>query len=148
MKVLSYAIIIIMVMILFAARPLSEQPNQMGLQGTWEQIDQYLYDGEKVVDTIEAAEGYRQIKMFYHGKVMWTRFVPKDSVEWFAYGNYETTDTSLVETLEYGSASMMRIIDTTRVFSFKLILNEDTYSQIQLDGDGNPLLQENYKRID
>lgn len=148
MKILSSALAIIVVLVLFGARPEINTSAQLSLEGTWEQINQFTYDGEKVVDTIDATEGYRQIKMFYNGKVMWTRFVPKDSVEWFGYGTYQTTDSSLVETLEYGSASMMRIIDTTRVFSFRLILNEDTYSQIQMDADGNPLLQENYKRLD
>ncbi|THD67509.1 hypothetical protein E7Z59_07555 [Robertkochia marina] len=147
MKLLSYAIVLVVVMVLFAAKPGNNEDIQLSLEGTWEQVDQYTYDGEKVVDTIEASEGYRQIKMFYDGKVMWSRFVPKDSVEWFAYGSYVITDSSLTETLEYGSASMMRVIDTFRVFSFKLILDEDTYSQIQLDADGNPLLQENYKRL-
>lgn len=147
MKLLSYAIVLVVVMVLFAAKPGNNENIQLSLEGTWEQVDQYTYDGENIVDTIEASEGYRQIKMFYDGKVMWSRFVPKDSVEWFAYGSYVTTDSSLTETLEYGSASMMRVIDTFRVFSFKLILDEDTYSQIQLDADGNPLLQENYRRL-
>lgn len=147
MKLLSYAVVLVIVMVLFAAKPHKNSAIQLSLEGTWEQIDQYTYDGENVVDTIEASEGYRQIKMFYDGKVMWSRFVPKDSVEWFAYGSYVTTDSSLTETLEYGSASMMRVIDTFRVFRFKLILDEDTYSQIQLDADGNPLLQENYRRL-
>lgn len=148
MKVFSYAIIIIIAMVLFAARPVTENPSQLSLEGTWEQVSQYTYDGEKVVDTIAPTEGYRQIKMFYNGKVMWTRFVPQDSVEWFGYGHFTTSDSTLTETLEYGSASMMGIIDTARVFQFKLILKENWYSQVQLDADGNPLYSENYKRLD
>ncbi|WP_224491046.1 hypothetical protein [Robertkochia flava] len=149
MKIFSYAIITVVVLVLFAAKPFqNDASSQLSLEGTWEQIDQYTYDGEKVVDTIKATEGYRQIKMFYNGKVMWTRFVPQDSVEWFGYGSYIATDDSLKETLEYGSASMMQIIDTVRVFQFKLILKDNWYSQIQLDADGNPLYSENYKRLD
>ncbi|WP_340201713.1 hypothetical protein [Ascidiimonas sp. W6] len=118
------------------------------IEGTWELVNQYTYNGVSVIDTIDNTDGYRQIKMFYKGKVMWTRYVPKDSVEWFAYGSYTTTDTTLVETLEYGSESMMKIVDTMRVFSFKLKVNKDSYSQITTDNDGNPLISENYKRID
>jgi hypothetical protein len=148
MKVFSSALILVIVMVLFAAKPARDTPTQRSLEGTWEQVSQYTYDGEKVVDTIIPTEGYRQIKMFYNGKVMWTRFVPKDSVEWFGYGNYEATDSTLVETLEYGSASMMQIIDTARVFRFRLILQENMYSQIQTDSQGNPIYSENYKRLD
>lgn len=117
------------------------------IQGTWELIHQFTYDGTNVTDTIYPTDGYRQIKMFYDGKVMWTRFVPKDSVEWFGYGNYTATDTSLTETLEYGSASMMRIVDTMRVFSFKLDIQDQYYSQITLDNEGRPIFSENYKRL-
>jgi len=118
-----------------------------GIEGTWELIDQYSYDGMEVIDTIENSDGYRQIKMFYKGKVMWTRYVPKDSIEWFGYGSYATTDSTLTETLEYGSASMMRIVDTMRVFRFELLLKKDYYQQITTDGEGNRLFSENYRRI-
>lgn len=118
------------------------------IEGTWELENQYSYDGVNVIDTIENTEGYRQIKMFYKGKVMWTRYVPKDSVEWFAYGSYATTDSTLTETLEYGSESMMKIVDTMRVFKFELQVKGDRYSQITLDGEGKRLISENYKRID
>ncbi|MBL7473183.1 hypothetical protein [Robertkochia sediminum] len=148
MKIVSYALITVLVLALFSGTTPEERSNLMSLEGTWEQVNQYTYDGEKIVDTVEPTEGYRQIKMFYNGKVMWSRFVPQDSVEWFAYGSYEATDSTLTETLEYGSASMMKVIDTARVFSFKLILKENWYSQIQTDSNGNPLFSENYRRVD
>lgn len=117
------------------------------LDGTWELIDQYTYDGMEVTDTILNTDGYRQIKMYYNGKVMWTRFVPKDSVEWFGYGSFYTKDSTLTETLEYGSASMMRIIDTMRVFTFELHLEKDFYKQITVDEEGSRIFSENYKRV-
>lgn len=148
MKIVSYALVTVLILALFSGTTPEERSNFMSLEGTWEQVNQYTYDGEKIVDTVEPTAGYRQIKMFYNGKVMWSRFVPQDSVEWFAYGSYEATDSTLTETLEYGSASMMRVIDTARVFSFKLILKENWYSQIQTDSNGNPLFSENYRRVD
>lgn len=149
MKIFSYAILTVVILVLFSAKPdKRNSSSQLSIEGTWEQVDQYTYDGEKVVDTIMATQGYRQIKMFYNGKVMWTRFVPQDSVEWFGYGSYNANDSTLTETLEYGSASMMQILDTARVFQFKLVLKDNWYSQIQLDADGNPLYSENYKRLD
>lgn len=148
MKIVSYALMAVMVLTLFSASVRQDRPVALSLEGTWEQVNQYTYDGENVVDTVEPTDGYRQIKMFYNGKVMWSRFVPRDSVEWFAYGSYEATDSTLTETLEYGSASMMRVIDTARVFQFRLILKENWYSQIQTDANGNPLFSENYRRVD
>lgn len=146
MKTFFYLMVTFGVFILTAHKT-PETPSADRIQGTWELIHQFTYDGTAVTDTIFPTDGYRQIKMFYDGKVMWTRFVPKDSVEWFGYGNYIATDSSLVETLEYGSASMMRIVDTMRVFSFKLILQDQYYSQITLDNEGKPIFSENYKRL-
>lgn len=146
MKTFSLVLAVLLIVTLLPSHR-AETPVQQTLEGTWQQVDQYVYDGEKVVDTIDRTKGYRQIKMFYDGKVMWSRFVPQDSVEWFGYGLYTTTDSTLTETLEYGSASMMKIIDSLRVFKMKLILKENWYSQIHLDGNGNPLFSENYKRI-
>ena len=119
----------------------------LSLDGTWELVDFYTYDNNVVIDTVERAQGYRQIKMYNNGKVMWTRFVPQDSVEWFGYGYYENTRDELVETLEYGSSSMMKIIDTARVFKFKLILKKSSFSQISTDENGNYTFSENYKRL-
>ncbi len=118
------------------------------LDGTWELISQYNYDGTHAIDTVLNTDGYRQIKMYNNGKVMWTRFVPEDSVEWFGYGSFYVNDSSLTETLEYGSASMMRIIDTMRVFTFELHLEKNHFKQITIDEEGNKIISENYKRID
>tara|TARA_B100000949_G_C13840415_1_gene268397 strand:- start:4 stop:447 length:444 start_codon:yes stop_codon:yes gene_type:complete len=118
------------------------------LKGTWELDSFYYYDNNEISDTIPTTEGYRQIKIFTDDRVMWTRFVPMDSVEWFGYGHYMAIDSQLIETLEYGSASMMKIIDTMRVFTFELTLDDDRYSQITLDEEGNRFSAENYKRIE
>ncbi|MEH6405805.1 MAG: hypothetical protein V7767_00850 [Leeuwenhoekiella sp.] len=122
--------------------------NANTIQGTWELDSFYYYDNNEISDTIPTTEGYRQIKIFTDDRVMWTRFVPRDSIEWFGYGHYVAIDSQLIETLEYGSASMMKIIDTMRVFTFELELQEDNYSQITLDENGNKFSAENYKRIE
>lgn len=127
----------------------SSKPASMhSMQGTWELQNFYTYDGQNVIDTIPTTEGYRQIKMYYNNKVMWTRYVPKDSVEWFGYGSYRITEDRLIETLEYGSASLTRSLTPPMVFEFELLLTDDTYSQITIDEEGNRTFSENYKRID
>ncbi|WP_394750511.1 hypothetical protein [Spongiimicrobium salis] len=126
----------------------SSKPQEApSLEGTWELVSHYNYDGVSISDTIPNADGYRQIKMYANGKVMWTRYVPKDSVEWFGYGSYENTENALVETLEYGSASMMKIIDEMRVFRFELSLEQNNFSQTTIDEEGNKVFSENYVRI-
>lgn len=147
MKFIKYPLLVLFVVSLLSISSVPVNTKSYSIEGIWELVNQYSFDGDDVIDTIANTEGYRQIKMFYKGKVMWTRYVPKDSVEWFAYGSYETTDTTLTEMLEYGSASMMKIVDTMRVFKFELQLGKNTYSQITLDGEGNRLISENYKRI-
>lgn len=121
-------------------------PNS--IEGTWEMISNYNYDGSEVTDTIPLEKGYRQIKMYYNGKVMWTRYVPTDSVEWFGYGSYIATDTTLTEMLEYMSSSMRKIANANMEWNMKLDMEKDRYSQIFTDGEGNPISSENYKRID
>lgn len=118
------------------------------LEGTWELINRYSYDDNQISDTLQNVNGYRQIKIFSKGKVMWTRYSPDDPAEWFGYGSYSNTEDRLKEQLEFGSATMMGIRDTVQVFEFDLILDEDTYSQITTDSEGNRSFSENYRRID
>lgn len=149
MKLYSYILICLLTgSILGISSGKTTTTKHHNIEGSWELESQYSYDGTDVIDTIENTDGYRQIKMFYKGKVMWTRYVPKDSIEWFGYGSYATTNSTLTETLEYGSESMMKIVDTMRVFTFELKMDEDRYSQITLDSEGHRLFSENYKRVE
>ena len=101
-----------------------------------------------MLDTLYNLNGYRQVKIYSKGKVMWTRFNPNDQNEWYGYGSYEIKDGYLQEQLEYASNEMMKIVDTVQVFRFQLEFGKDTYSQITLDADGNKYNSENYKRIE
>lgn len=118
------------------------------IEGTWELESFYSYDGEDISDTIAKADGYRQVKMYSKGKIMWTRYVPEDPKGRFGYGSYRISENELVETIEYGDNDMMKALDTMRNFTFELILKADTFSQITLDEEGNRTSSENYTRID
>ena len=121
---------------------------KLSLEGNWEMIGFYNYRDNEIVDSFKTNEGYRQVKMFNKNKVMWSKLVPSDSIEWFGYGSYVVTDSTLTEQMEYGSNVMNTIIAEQKEFSYKLILKEDTFSQIQIDEDGYMFYAENYKRID
>ncbi|MDC6365139.1 MULTISPECIES: hypothetical protein [Flavobacteriaceae] len=146
----TFGLVLLLLILISATEFESPKPiNMHSIEGTWELQGFYNYDdGINISDTVPKADGYRQVKMFYNGKVMWSRYAPQDSLEWFGYGKYRITTDSLVETLEYGSASMMSALDTLRVFTFELQLNGNTYSQISFDEEGNRTFSENYKRID
>ncbi|MEL4308882.1 hypothetical protein [Joostella sp. CR20] len=146
MKTLLYPSVFMLALLLLSSAP-KEKVQKNSLHGVWELTHRFSYSNNAIIDTIHNTDGYRQIKMYQENKVMWTRFVPKDSVEWFGYGSYQNTDDKLIERLEYGSESMMKIIDTMRVFTFKLEVDGDTFSQITVDDEGNSLFSENYKRI-
>tara|TARA_R110002050_G_scaffold100580_1_gene208125 strand:- start:73241 stop:73687 length:447 start_codon:yes stop_codon:yes gene_type:complete len=126
----------------------SESLENSSLEGTWELVNRYNYDGINVTDTIQNINGYRQVKIYSKGKVMWTRYSPDDPAEWFGYGSYKNTATELEEQLEFGSETMMKIQDTLQVFKFQLQLDTDNYKQITVDDNGNKLSSENYTRID
>lgn len=129
---------------LMSLRPQSEN----SLEGTWELVNRYNWEDGNVSDTLPNTNGYRQIKIYSKGKVMWTRHSPDDPNEWFGYGSYTVNDGHLEEQLEYGSETMMKIQDTVKVFKFELLLDEDSYSQFTVDEEGNRSFSENYRRID
>lgn len=118
------------------------------MEGTWELQSFYSYEGQKVSDTVPVAEGYRQVKMYYNGRVMWARIDPRAPIGRFGYGTYRITDKELIETIEFGDAEFMKALDTMRIFTFDLDLKDDTYSQITVDENGMPTFSENYKRVD
>ena len=126
---------------------IADKPN---IKGVWELVSFYNYDEDgNVTDTLKASETNKQVKIYTESRIMWSRFNISDTIDWFGYGSYVTTDSSLTETLEYGSKSMNRVIqEEQNVFDFKLEISEDSYSQITLDDDGLPFFAENYKRIE
>ena len=118
------------------------------LKGVWELVSFYNYTDNEVSDTVPANESNRQVKIYTNTKVMWSRVVPRDSTEYFAYGSYIITDSTLTETLEYGSTAMLNVIDTSRVFSFELQKTPTTYSQIIVGPEGDRVFSENYELIE
>lgn len=117
------------------------------LDGVWELVSYYNYVDNEISDTIMSTPENRQVKMYSNTKVMWSRLVPRDSSEYFGFGSYIINDSTLTETLDYGSGAMLKVIDTMRVFSFELIKTEDTFTQIQLGPEGDRIFSENYERI-
>ncbi|WP_299226291.1 hypothetical protein [uncultured Psychroserpens sp.] len=136
----------------FQAESSTEDTNAIELQtsliGAWELVGFYNYNENKVVDTFDTADGYRQVKLYTSSKVMWSKDVPKDSTEWFGYGSYKLKDNTLTEILDYGSEMMSKIIQEKKAFVYEIDLEENTFSQIEIDEDGNRIYSENYKRIE
>ena len=117
------------------------------LEGVWELQHQYLYENDAIMDTLQNENGYRQVKMYGQGRVMWTRHNPEDANEWFGFGTYTVKDGMLEERLEYASGPMMKIMDTVNVFRFELVMDGDRYQQIELDENGYHSRSENYIRL-
>jgi len=125
-----------------------ELEEKLSLAGTWELVSYYNYQDNEISDSFGLSAGSRQVKMYTDSHVMWARKVPSDSTEFFGFGKYTITDTSLVETLDYGSAFMNQAIEENIEFPFELELEKDRFIQIDLDEDGNRIFSENYIRID
>ena len=143
-----YGFLLLSALVLSTAgvRPTDQAPMH-SIEGTWELQTFYNYDGENIQDTVNLLPGYRQVKMYYNGRVMWSRTDPNDTIGRFGYGSYRITQDELIEVIEYGDHYMMEALDTIRQFSFELRLDGDTYSQITLDEDGQRTFSENYKRV-
>lgn len=138
----------ISVFLLFISASVTEKLPKADLEGVWELEHQYIYENDQITDTLYNLNGYRQVKIYSKGKVMWTRFNPEDSNEWFGYGQYQIKDGILEEQLEYASDAMMKIVDTVQVFRFELEVSKDHYSQVSLDAAGNRYVSENYRRLE
>ncbi|RMB64190.1 hypothetical protein EAX61_00655 [Dokdonia sinensis] len=133
---------------LFLGDGLKTDTLELTLEGVWELENQQLYEDGMLSETISNENGYRQVKMYSKGKVMWTRNDPTDSNEWFGYGTYTVADGVLEERLEYASGPMMKIVDTTQVFRFELLLGAKSYQQIRIDKDGERSQGESYIRLE
>ena len=139
----------LMLILISASLTSSDKPTTMHtMEGTWELQNFYLFDGKDITDTVPLQDGYRQIKMYYDDKIMWSRTNPQDTIGRFGYGTYVITENELIETIEYGDYQMMQALDTVRNFKFELWLTDQTYSQITVDEEGYRTFSENYKRID
>lgn len=147
-KLAILALSILLAVVFIAASTNQDTQNEYTLEGVWEMKHQYIYENNEILDTLFNLNGARQVKVYSKGKVMWSRFDPTDTNEWFGYGTYEVKDGILEERLEYASQAMMKIVDTVQVFRFQLKLGENTYSQISFDNDGNKYNSENYTRIE
>ena len=125
--------------------------QDLSLKGAWELISRYNYIDNKIVDTFFVAKTYRQVKMYTDTKVMWSRKMRSDSTEWFGYGTYKlnATHDTLREVLDYASHVMSKLINETGVFVMEIKdLKENSYTQIEIDGEGNRVISENYIRIE
>lgn len=141
--------IFLMLILVSATKYTTDKESSMHtIEGTWELQNFYQYDGQKIIDTTPTSEGFRQVKMYYNGKIMWSRTSSEEIAGRFGYGTYKITPDRLIETIEYGDGQMMKALDTIRQFTFELVLEDETYSQIQMDEFGNRISSENYKRID
>ena len=143
--------LLFLMLILISATELASDETEAfhSIEGTWELVSFHHYDdGVNISSTEQKSDGYRQVKMYYNGKVMWSRYVPNEPNGRFGYGNYFITEDELHETIVFGDDEMMKALDTLTEFIFELDLRNDTYSQISLDEEGNRTFSENYKRID
>jgi hypothetical protein len=141
-------LVFLMFIFIAATAVTSEKPDTMhSIEGTWELQSFYFYENDEITDTVPTAEGYRQVKMYYNGKIMWSR-TTVDSLGRFGFGKYRISDKQLIEKIEYGDIEMMRALDTLTEFTFELQLTDENYSQISWDEEGNRTFSENYKRID
>lgn len=118
------------------------------LEGAWQMVGYYNYHDNKIADSFMSSESYKQIKIYTPTKVMWSRLNRQDSTDWFGYGDYKITDSTLQEIIVYGSNSMNKAIEKNNEFNFELILKEDKFSQIELDEFGDRILAENYIRLE
>ncbi len=148
MKTVLLVCLYVMGATLITSDGVDDYQDNLTLEGVWELENQQMYEDGTLSETMPNENGYRQVKMYSKGKVMWTRNDPSDSNEWFGYGTYTVKDGILEERLEYASGPMMKIVDTTQVFRFELLLGAKSYQQIQMDEDGNRTEGESYIRIE
>ena len=147
-KISLVASCLLIALVFISATKKESSPTAQSLEGVWELKHQFIFENNEILDTMYNLNGYRQVKMYSKGKVMWSRYNPTDTNEWFGYGSNTVVDGMLEERLEYASNSMMQIIDTVQVFRFELEMEKNSYSQISFDEKGRKYNSENYDRIE
>jgi hypothetical protein len=147
MKKLLGLLFLMLILVSATEFSINKTDTMHSIEGTWELQSFYNYDGVAITDTVIPQTNYRQVKIYNGGKIMWSRYSLQDTIGRFGYGSYKLNGNQLKETIEYGDYQMMRALDTMRVFSFELMLSDDTYSQISWDEEGNRTFSENYVRI-
>lgn len=140
--------VVLVAFISTAAISIAPPAPMHSLQGTWELRSFCNYDGNEVADTVNLVEGYRQVKMYYNGRVMWSRTDPNDTIGRFGFGTYYITQEELVEIIEFGDYYFMQNLGSNREFRFELVVDGDRYSQITIDEEGKRTFSENYIRVD
>lgn len=144
----SLGILLLVVAFITSAAMTTSAPKPMhSLEGTWELQSFCNFSSDDMADTVKLVDGYRQVKMYYNGKVMWSRTDPNDTTGRFGYGSYRITNDELIETIEYGDYYFMQALDTIREFRFELVIGDNTYSQITIDDEGNRTFSENYRKV-
>lgn len=118
------------------------------LEGAWELVSFINYGENEIPDTILSSSTNKQIKMYSHTKVMWSRTRISDSIDWFAYGDYTVKEGVLTEILDYGSKSMNAVIKEKTEFIFNVTIGENEFSQIEIDSLGHLIFAENYIRLE
>jgi len=150
-------LVLLMLILISAIGITSSKPDTMHtIEGTWELQSFYNFDGQNIVDTLLTDKDYRQVKMYYDGKIMWSRSTSEDTkdadgndvVGLFGYGTYKLIENELIEVIEYGDRGMLKDENAFRTFTFELWLEDDKYSQINRDEEGNRIFSENYVRIE
>lgn len=125
----------------------AESTPEYTLEGAWE-IDSYInYRGDGNIDTIHSSNERKQMKMFSKTKVMWSKLRAWDSLDWFGVGNYTYKDGILIEVLEYGSRPMRKRVASGIPFDFDIIIDENSFTQIEKNSEGEPVYAETYHRV-
>lgn len=126
-----------------------EQPiKEHSLEGAWELVSFLNYKQDGSVDTIKSSNEYKQMKMFSKTKIMWSRLRVWDSLDWFGVGDYTFKDGTLTEVLDYGSHAMNSRIKAKKKFIFDITIDENSFTQVEIDSLGHPIYAENYKRVE
>ena len=148
MKKIAGIAVVLVAFVSTAAISITPPESMHSLEGTWELQSFCNYDSNEVADTVSLVDGYRQVKMYYNGRVMWSRTDPNDTVGRFGFGTYRITPDELIEVIEFGDHYFMENLGGDREFHFELVVGGDRYSQITLDEEGNRTFSENYIRVD
>lgn len=122
--------------------------EEHSLEGAWELVSFLNYKEDGSVDTIKSSNAYKQMKMYSKTKIMWSRLRAWDSLDWFGVGDYTFKDGKLTEVLDYGSHAMNSRIKAKKKFIFDILIDENTFTQIEIDSLGHPIYAENYKRVE
>jgi hypothetical protein len=130
---------------LLSCAPQNSASEPVSLEGVWDRIGTIVYEGGAPKDTVALQPLSKQVKFYSanhfifvgNGENLDSLGVDKN-IGFSGNGTYEVKNDSLFEYMKHGTDNYLKwIANGNKIFTAKISLSEDYFTQYQIDSLGN-----------